>query len=99
MMAQLTDAFVALPGGFGTLDELCEILTWAQLKLHNKPIALLNLDGYYDNLIQFFKGATASGLLAPQYLELLLIATQSNQVLDLLDRHRAAAPIADTDKI
>lgn len=99
MMAQLTDAFVALPGGFGTLDELCEILTWAQLKLHNKPIALLNLDGYYDNLIQFFKGATASGLLAPQYLELLLIATQSSQVLDLLDRHRAAAPIADTDKI
>lgn len=54
LMAQLSDAFIALPGGYGTLDEFCEIVTWAQLKIHDKPIGLLNVDGYYDHLIALF---------------------------------------------
>ena len=54
LMAQLSDAFIALPGGYGTLDELCEIVTWAQLGIHDKPIGLLNVNRYYDRLIELF---------------------------------------------
>jgi conserved hypothetical protein, DprA/Smf-related, family 2 len=62
-MMALADAIVALPGGYGTLDELCEALTWAQLGLHDKPVALLDLDGYYAPLVEFFAGAERGGLL------------------------------------
>src|SRR5271163_4044120 len=54
LMAELADAFIALPGGFGTMEELCEALTWAQLGLHHKPLGLLNVAGYYDPLLAFF---------------------------------------------
>ena len=57
MMADLSDGFVALPGGWGTLEEIFEILTWAQLGFHEKPCALLNIEGYYDNLIRFMENA------------------------------------------
>ena len=53
MMAELADGFIALPGGWGTLEEIFEILTWAQLGFHDKPCALLNIEGYYDNLFRF----------------------------------------------
>ena len=54
LMAKLSDGFIALPGGFGTLEEFCEILTWAQLGLHQKPLGLLNVNGYYDSLLRIF---------------------------------------------
>ncbi len=60
-MAELADAFVALPGGWGTLDELFEILTWAQLGLHQKPVALLNLGGFFDPLLEFLRAAVDAG--------------------------------------
>jgi hypothetical protein len=63
LMADLADAFVALPGGYGTLDEFCEVLTWAQLGLHNKPCALLNVAGYYDGLLALFARARREGFL------------------------------------
>jgi uncharacterized protein (TIGR00730 family) len=66
MMYRLGDAFLVLPGGMGTLDELFEILTWRQLGLHKKPIALLNINGYFDKLLAFLDHAVAQGLIKPQ---------------------------------
>jgi uncharacterized protein (TIGR00730 family) len=63
IMADLADAFIALPGGFGTLEEFCEVLTWSQLGLHRKNCGLLNLNGYYDGLLSLFDHAVAEGFL------------------------------------
>lgn len=88
-MAELASAFVALPGGFGTLDELFEILTWAQLGIHHKPIALVNADGYYTPLLQFLQRGVADGLLNPAHLALLRVYETLGEMLDGLV---AAAP-------
>jgi uncharacterized protein (TIGR00730 family) len=64
-MAELADAFIAMPGGFGTFEEFCEILTWAQLGLHRKPCGLLNVDGYYDPLLSLFDHAVEEKFLHP----------------------------------
>ncbi len=71
LMAELSDAFIAMPGGYGTLDEFCEILTWAQLGLHNKPCGILNVEGYYDHLLAAFDHAVKEGFLKPQNRELI----------------------------
>jgi len=63
MMAELSDAFIALPGGYGTLEELMEAITWLQLQIHTKPVILYNIDGYYDKLIDFIEHATDSGFI------------------------------------
>lgn len=63
MMAELSDAFIALPGGYGTFEELMEAITWLQLKIHSKPVILFNIDGYYDKLIEFIDHAKASGFI------------------------------------
>lgn len=73
LMAELSDAFIALPGGYGTLDEFCEILTWAQLGLHNKPCGILNVDGYYDSLLQLFQKSVAEGFVRKQHADMLVI--------------------------
>jgi uncharacterized protein (TIGR00730 family) len=72
-MADLSDAFVALPGGWGTLDELAEILTWQQLSLISKPIAILNVNNYFDSLIDQMKKMVAEGFLREQDLDKLII--------------------------
>ena len=64
LMHELSDAFIALPGGFGTLDELFETITWAQLGIHAKPIGLVNVSGYFDDLLAFVDGATAHGFVS-----------------------------------
>jgi uncharacterized protein (TIGR00730 family) len=74
MMADLADGFIAMPGGWGTLDEFFEILTWAQLGLHRKPCGLLNVHGYYDRLLGFVEHATAEGFLRPQHAAMVLVA-------------------------
>jgi uncharacterized protein (TIGR00730 family) len=89
-MAAMADAFIALPGGFGTLEELIEMLTWAQLGLHDKPIGVLNVRGYYDGLLTFLAHATEERFLAHAHLDLLRVATDANAVLAALE-HRAAA--------
>ncbi|MEQ6120571.1 TIGR00730 family Rossman fold protein [Reichenbachiella sp. MALMAid0571] len=71
-MSQLSEGFIALPGGFGTMDELCEILTWAQLGLVKHPIGLLNINGYFDHLIALFRHMNTNQLLKDQDLKLLL---------------------------
>lgn len=72
MMADLSDAFVALPGGFGTLEEIIEILTWSQLRFHDKPCGVLNIRGYFDHLLKYLDHAVAEGFLRPENREMLL---------------------------
>lgn len=72
-MAELSDGFVALPGGLGTLEELFEVWTWAQLGIHRKPCAVLNVDGYFDSLLKFVDGAVAHGFAPAAYRAMLLV--------------------------
>lgn len=72
MMADLSDGFIAMPGGIGTLEELFEVFTWSQLGLHDKPIGLLNVDGFYDGLINFMQHIVAERFLRPEQAALLL---------------------------
>jgi uncharacterized protein (TIGR00730 family) len=93
LMAQLAEAFVALPGGIGTLEELVEMLTWAQLGLHAKPIGLVNVDGYYDSLLAFLGHAVGEGFLTPAHRELLAVSSDPDQLLDELDRRASAGTV------
>lgn len=86
-MAELSDAFIALPGGYGTLEEFCEVLTWAQLGLHQKPHGLLNIAGYYDPLLQFFDQAVTEKLVRPVHRALVLEATEPEVLLDRLSAY------------
>jgi uncharacterized protein (TIGR00730 family) len=72
-ITELADAFIALPGGIGTLDELFEAFTWAQIGIHSKPIALLDLDGYYQPLLTFLRSTVDAGFLAPARLDSLVV--------------------------
>lgn len=82
LMADRADAFIALPGGFGTFDELFEILTWAQLGLHTKPCGLLNVDGFYDPLIVFLDHAVEHGFLKQKHRDILHVGTDGAELLD-----------------
>jgi uncharacterized protein (TIGR00730 family) len=84
VMAALSDAFIALPGGCGTLDELFEAITWRQLGLHDKPIALLDQDGYYASLIGFLEHATRSGFIATSVLDRLIVRRTPEDALAAL---------------
>ncbi|MBE9008684.1 TIGR00730 family Rossman fold protein [Pseudanabaenaceae cyanobacterium LEGE 13415] len=86
-MVELADAFIALPGGYGTLEEFCEVLTWAQLGLHQKPHGLLNIAGYYDPLLQFFDQAVTEKLVRPVHRALVLEATEPEILLDRLSAY------------
>jgi uncharacterized protein (TIGR00730 family) len=81
LMADLSDAFIALPGGCGTLDETFEILTWAQLGLHSKPIGLLNVEGFYDGLLAYLEHTARQGFIKPADRGLLLHAAQPEELL------------------
>ena len=81
-MHELSDGIVALPGGFGTLEELFEMLTWAQLGLHKKPIGILNCNGFYDDLLQFIEVMIDKQLLKPDYKKLLLVADTPEVLLE-----------------
>jgi uncharacterized protein (TIGR00730 family) len=81
LMADLADGFIALPGGFGTMDEFCEILTWRQLKLHDKPIGLLNYGGYYDALLALFDRMVSEGFLKPATRSLFASAPTIDELL------------------
>jgi uncharacterized protein (TIGR00730 family) len=86
LMADLADGFAALPGGFGTGDELFEILTWAQLGLHGKPIGLLNVGGYFDPLLAWMDGMVLEGFLRPEHRKLLAVESEVDGLLDRLAR-------------
>ena len=84
VMAALSDGFVALPGGCGTLDELFEAVTWRQLGLHDKPIGLCDVDGYFAPLLQFLKDATAARFVGPAVLETLPVRSTPDELLAAL---------------
>lgn len=84
MMADFADAFVALPGGFGTLDELCEIVTWAQLGFHQKPIGMLNHGGFYDGFLAFIDHASAEGFISSRMREVIVVKPEVTELLDVL---------------
>jgi uncharacterized protein (TIGR00730 family) len=88
LMAELSDAFVALPGGFGTLEEFCEIVTWSQLGLHPKPCGLLNVNGYYDSLLAFLDESVREGFVRDQHRDLVLVGRTPEEVFTLLTSYR-----------
>jgi uncharacterized protein (TIGR00730 family) len=91
LMNELADAFVALPGGFGTLDELFEALTWSQLGFHRKPCGLLDVDGYYDGLLAFADRAVADGFVRADHRALLIVEREPEALLDALEAWRPGA--------
>lgn len=92
LMASLSDAFVALPGGYGTLDEFLEVLTWAQLEIHSKPCVVINTNGYFDGLLQFLDRAVAEGFLRPRNRELLLVAANASEAVGIIGRSGLRGP-------
>jgi len=89
MMADLSDGFIAMPGGIGTLEELFEVFTWAQLGFHQKPIGLLNVDGFYDGLLQFIQHMVSQRFLKGEQAGLLMAEAQAE---DLLQRFKSFVP-------
>jgi len=81
LMASLSDAFIALPGGFGTAEELCEILTWGQLGIHQKPVGLLNVEGFFDALLEWLDHSSREGFIRPEHRQLLLADTNPSRLL------------------
>ena len=90
-MTELADAFLALPGGIGTLDEFFEAWSWNALGYHKKPFCLLNVNGYWDGLIEFIDHSTASGFMSQQRRAQLLVASSPEEALELLDEAVTAA--------
>lgn len=88
LMADMSDVFIALPGGLGTYDELCEILTWAQLGLHSKPVGLLNTDGFFDGLVQQIDRAVLEGFCRPEHRRLFLVMTQPDELVAALAQYQ-----------
>jgi len=91
LMNDLADAFIAMPGGFGTLDEFFEVLTWSQLGFHGKPCALLNVAGYYDRMLAMLDHAVTERLLRPAHRELVIADTDPLRLLHRLSAFSAAA--------
>jgi uncharacterized protein (TIGR00730 family) len=92
LMAELSDGFIAMPGGIGTMEEFFEVLSWAQLGIHEKPCALLNVSGYYDPLIQFLDHAVAQGFIKPKHRALLIVENSPAHLLDCFKELIAAHP-------
>jgi uncharacterized protein (TIGR00730 family) len=94
LMASLSDAFIALPGGFGTFEEFCEVVTWTQLGLHRKPCGLLNIAGYYDPLVALFDRAVIDGFVRPENRQIVLADADPVALIERLGRRPGAAPTA-----
>jgi uncharacterized protein (TIGR00730 family) len=95
LMAERADAFLALPGGIGTFEELFEVWTWRQLGYHDKPVGLLNVEGYYDGLLQFLDHATAQGFIPPAQRDLLQVSADAGELLERLAVQSGAATAPD----
>ncbi|HUF27960.1 MAG TPA: TIGR00730 family Rossman fold protein [Gemmatimonadaceae bacterium] len=89
VMADIADAFIALPGGWGTLDEFFEILTWGQLGLHQKPCGLLNARGYFDGLLSFVGHSIAEGFVRPEYRSMISVTDSPDELIDLLSSYES----------
>ncbi|MFQ6651771.1 hypothetical protein Gotur_023969, partial [Gossypium turneri] len=95
-MARQSDAFIALPGGYGTLEELLEVITWAQLGIHDKPVGLLNVDGYYNSLLSFIDKAVEEGFISPNARHIILSAPTAQDLVKYMEeyepQHERVAP-------
>lgn len=89
MMAALSDGFVALPGGFGTLEELIEVVTWGQLKFHDKPCGVINVCGYFDNLLEFLDHMQREGFLRPENRQMLLCGDSAKSLIRQFEEYTA----------
>ena len=94
IMAGRSDAFIVLPGGYGTFEEMFEMVTWRQLRLHAKPVGLVNVDGYFDHLLAFLQHAAQQEFIRPQHRDLLSVETSVAALLERLARQAGAAPDA-----
>jgi uncharacterized protein (TIGR00730 family) len=84
-MAKHSDAFIALPGGYGTLEELLEVITWAQLGIHDKPVGLLNVEGYYNSLLSFIDKAVEEGFISPTARHIIVSAPSAKELVKKLE--------------
>src|SRR5450755_2922847 len=91
LMADLSDGFIAMPGGFGTFEEFCEVVTWSQLGIHVKPCGLLNVEGYYDPLLDLFDHAVSEGFLREENRRLVLEDRDPERLLEKMAQFRAPA--------
>ncbi|HTS53187.1 MAG TPA: TIGR00730 family Rossman fold protein [Burkholderiales bacterium] len=91
LMADLSDGFIAMPGGFGTFEEFCEVLTWSQLGMHAKPCGLLNVKSYYAGLLALFDHAVAEQLLHPRNRAMVIADSEPKPLLEAMIRYRAPA--------
>ena len=89
LMSELADGFLALPGGLGTLEELFEVWTWAQLGIHRKPCGLLNVHGYFDGLLTFLDHAVAERFLRTEHRAMVLVGDDPEQLLERFEAYRA----------
>ena len=87
LMAMLSDGFVAMPGGYGTLEEIVEVLTWGQLQFHEKPCGLLNVGGYFDHLLAYFDHAAREGFLRTAHQQMLMVARTPAELLDQFEHY------------
>lgn len=88
-MAELSDSFIAMPGGIGTLEELFEVWTWAQLGYHTKPCALLNVDGFFDGLATFLNSLVEQAFVKPNHREMLIVEEQVESLLAAISNYEA----------
>ncbi|XP_062180948.1 probable cytokinin riboside 5'-monophosphate phosphoribohydrolase LOGL7 isoform X2 [Phragmites australis] len=95
-MARQSEAFIALPGGYGTMEELLEMITWSQLGIHDKPVGLLNVDGYYDPLLALFDKGATEGFINPDCRQIFVSAPTANELLTKMEQytrlHKEVAP-------
>jgi uncharacterized protein (TIGR00730 family) len=98
-MAEASDAFIALPGGYGTFEEFCEVLTWSQLGLHRKPCGVLNVEGYYDPLLALFERAVQDRFLAAEQRDLVLADTDVNALLDRVASYQPVEVMKRFDRL
>jgi uncharacterized protein (TIGR00730 family) len=89
VMAELADGFIAMPGGWGTLDEFFEILTWAQLGLHRKPCGVLNVNGYFDGLLSFIEHSIEQGFVRREHRPMILVSSSAGALLDMFAGYEA----------
>ncbi|XP_017980798.1 PREDICTED: cytokinin riboside 5'-monophosphate phosphoribohydrolase LOG5 isoform X2 [Theobroma cacao] len=86
-MARHSDCFIALPGGYGTLEELLEVITWAQLGIHDKPVGLINVDGYYNSLLTFLDKAVDDGFIRPSQRSIVVSAPTARELVQKLEEY------------
>jgi len=90
IMAERADAFIVLPGGYGTFEEMFEMITWLQLRLHAKPVGIMNTEGYFDHLLAFLRHSAAEGFIRPEHWDLLIVEQVPTLLLERLELHAPA---------